>query len=467
MLKYIKMLFVAAVLFAACNKESFTNNPNAYLYADLPEGGDTLSFDTVFTSVGSVTKSFMIKNVDSKSIHIGEIRLAGGENSYFKINVNGAPGTDFNNIDLAAGDSLYVFVAVNIDPTNASNPFVVSDSIGYAWNGNQKFVQLKAYGQNAVFLNAQTISHDTTWTNALPVVLLGNTTVAANATLTIQKGTKVYSHAKTIFEVDGKLLANGGADAADRILFTNDRLDDPYNEATNQWRGINFGASSTGNILNNVTVKNAYVGIADTLSNSPQASPRLALNGCILSNHDYAALYLRNSRATVTNSLIVNSNVQAVLENGGNYSFNYCTIAGYSNDYVSHGNPSLIVDDNPQTGAASALQATFTNCIVYGDNSQTDEIETNANGQSNFSVNFNYGIYKSNTVPAGVTFSNSIQNADPQFMLIDGLRNRYDFSVQNMSPAIGTATPNAVITDILGQSRDAQKPTVGCYEFKN
>ncbi|ANI88060.1 hypothetical protein A9P82_01215 [Arachidicoccus ginsenosidimutans] len=467
MKKYIMLFCLSCLLLAACDKQNFSSSPDAYLYVQLPFGGDTLSFDTVFTSVGSVTQRFKIFNPNKEGIHIDEIKLSGGSNSYFKINVNGNAGTDFQNIDLAGGDSLYVFVAVNINPNDVSNPFVVSDSIGYSYNGHQQFVQLQAYGQNAVFMNAQTINHDTVWKNKLPIVLLGNTTVVSNTTLTIEKGTKIYCHANTIFEVDGKLIANGERDTASRIVFTNDRLDYNYNEMTNQWRGINFGASSKGNVLNNVTVKNAFVGIADTMKASPESISRLILNGCILTNHDYAALYLRNSNVSATNCLITNSNVQVVLENGGSYSFNYCTLAGYGNDYVIHNNPSLVIENNAETAAASVLQATFINCIIYGDDNQADEIKTDEQGGANFSLKFGYGLYKAGSTLSGITFSNSIQNADPQFLNIDNQKNEYDFRLQSTSPAIGTAAPNAVKTDILGQQRDVQKTTVGCYEFKN
>ncbi|HEY0298993.1 MAG TPA: hypothetical protein VGB84_07225 [Arachidicoccus sp.] len=467
MKKYITIIWLSCLLFAACNKQSFTSNPDAYLFVQLPFGGDTLSFDTVFTSVGSVTQQFKIFNPNKEGIHISDLKLYGGGNSYFKINVDGKSGTDFQDIDLEAGDSMYVFVAVNINANDTTNPFLISDSIGYAYNGKEGIIQLRAYGQNAVFMNTQIINHDTVWTNKLPIVLLGNITIASGATLSIEKGTKIYAHAKTVFEVDGKLFANGGSDTADRILFTNDRLDYDYNEQSNQWHGINFGATSMGNVLNNVTVKNAFIGIADTAGDVLQSALRLTLYGCILTNHDYAALYLRNSNVNVANSLITNSNTQVVLENGGKYSFNYCTIAGYGNNYVSHNNASLIIDNNAASSVVSSLQAMFTNCIVYGDTNQKDEIETDEQGQSNFSINFDYGLYKANSTLSGMTFTNSIQNADPYFLDIDNFRNEYDFRVAQTSPAIGSATPNAVMTDILGQPRDGLKPTIGCYDFRN
>ncbi|MDE1190930.1 MAG: hypothetical protein PW786_02135 [Arachidicoccus sp.] len=467
MRKYLIIFTSICIVALSCNKDSFTNNANAYLYADLPAGGDTLSFDTVFTSVSSVTKFFLIKNIDSKSIHINDIQLAGGENSFFKINVNGTPGTNFHNIDLAAGDSMYVFVTVNITPDSNTNPFVIQDSISYSWNGNIRYVQLKATGRNAIFISSQTtIQHDTAWTNKLPIVLLGNFTIDKGATLTIQKGTKIYLHAKTIFQINGTLIANGESDTADRILFTGDRLDDPYYKSPNQWRGINIGEASTGNILNNVTIKNAYIGIADTLNIAAQSPTRLSLSNCIITNHSYAAIYFRNTNAIAINSLISNSNVQTVLENGGKYSFNYCTIAGYGNEYVQHINPSVIIQNNSSAESVNSLTANFTNSIIYGDQSQNDELLTNANNEANFSININYCIYKLNSSLTGVSFSNSIQNSDPLFITTDYNHDNFNFNVEENSPAVGSGIPNSVTTDITGQPRDATKPTIGCYEFK-
>ena len=54
---------------------------------------DTIVFDTVFTTVGSTTKQFKIYNPSSKSIQIDEIELMGGDQSPFRLNVDGEKGT--------------------------------------------------------------------------------------------------------------------------------------------------------------------------------------------------------------------------------------------------------------------------------------------------------------------------------------------------------------------------------------
>ena len=75
--------------------------------------------------------------------------------------------TEVDNIEINANDSIYVFVQVNVNPTAANLPFILRDSILISYNGNQKFVQLQAYGQNAVFLNTVKLTGNVTWNNTL------------------------------------------------------------------------------------------------------------------------------------------------------------------------------------------------------------------------------------------------------------------------------------------------------------
>src|SRR3982750_346777 len=148
------------VLFA-CTKESFTTNP-----ADrLNTSEDTLHFDTVFTSTGSISQVVKIINNNNNNIKVSSVKIAGGNNSFFKINVDGIPGPEVKNVDIAANDSAYVFVTVSINPNANNLPFLVRDSIEVSYNGNRKFIQLDAFGRNAHFFRDRTISANETWNN--------------------------------------------------------------------------------------------------------------------------------------------------------------------------------------------------------------------------------------------------------------------------------------------------------------
>src|SRR5215211_4535439 len=125
-MKPVRNLFLPALLLAvlfSCTKESFTNSSSALLQTSV----DTLHFDTVFTTTGSVTQFVKIINENEKGLHVKSVRLAGGATSVFRINVDGTPGPLVTNIDIAGNDSVYVFVNLRIDPSAASLAFIVQD----------------------------------------------------------------------------------------------------------------------------------------------------------------------------------------------------------------------------------------------------------------------------------------------------------------------------------------------------
>jgi hypothetical protein len=67
-------------------------------------------------------------------------------------------------------------------------------------------------------------------------VILGGIQVDTTATLTIQKGTRIYLHADAPFVVDGTLRVQGSSHDTDRVYFSGDRLDEPYKDFPGSWR---------------------------------------------------------------------------------------------------------------------------------------------------------------------------------------------------------------------------------------
>ena len=125
-LQYIGLLICSFLLLAtSCKKESFITSSDALLRASE----DTLHFDTVFTTLGSTTQYLKLFNQNDAKLNISSIELMGGASSFFKLNVDGLPGTSFKNIEMEANDSLYFFASVRIDPNIANLPFLVRDSI--------------------------------------------------------------------------------------------------------------------------------------------------------------------------------------------------------------------------------------------------------------------------------------------------------------------------------------------------
>lgn len=464
-LKYISYSFFLILIICSCKKESFITSTDAI----LATSADTLSYDTVFTSVGSVTQSFKIFNNNNQKLLLSQVKLAGGAPSSFNINVDGTPADEVDNVEINANDSIYVFVQVKIDPTTADLPFIIRDSIQINYNGNKKFVQLQAYGQNANFLKSVKLTGNVTWTNTLPYVILGGILVDSNATLTIEEGTKIHLHPDAPFLVDGTLITKGTKDQ--RIVFAGDRLDPDYVDFPASWPGLYFSGSSKSNNLNFTVIKNAYQGIvAQDLSLN--AIPKVTISQCIIDNIYDAGILGINTNIAADNCLISNCGKNILLALGGNYSFVHCTVASYSNFFIDHKNPVLQISnsaDQGNTTFVADLNALFTNCIFWGEGGPVENeiLIAKEPGANPFNVHFDNVLYKlKDADPATATFSgNVLKNTDPLFDSINVSRNYYDFHFKKdpSAPGIDMGSVTSFKRD-LDDSLRIGVPDLGCYE---
>ncbi|MBX9782300.1 MAG: hypothetical protein K2X48_03305 [Chitinophagaceae bacterium] len=456
------MFILSVFIFTAssCRKETINTSNEARL--DI--GRDSLLFDTVFTTAGSITKYFLIKNDNKQKISISNIQLMGGTASAFKMNVDGSQGTQFSNIELAANDSLYVFVRVNVNPTAANQPFVIKDSVRIQWNGNTLHKQLEAWGQNANYIRSAIFQGNFTWTKTKPYVILGGMIVDTNAVLTIQPGTRIYLNADAPFIVDGTLLINGTK--VDSVVFKSNRLDNPYKDYPGAWPGIYFRGSSKDNRLTYTYIKNAYQGVVAEKP-SGNMNPKVTLNNCYLDNIYDIAVFGVNSSITANNCLISNCGNNIALLYGGTYNFTHCTAASFSNLFVAHKNPVLVatnfVKQNNQILSAP-LNANFTNCILWGDEGFVDnEVVTDKQGTDALNLTFNNVLYRAKTDPANTVLNNVIKNQNPAFDSVDAGRRFYSFKLRAGSPAINKGIVTSLTTDMEGKPR-VGLPDLGCYE---
>ncbi len=446
------------IFFFACKKESFTDHPSAILTTTT----DSIHFDTVFTSTGSVTQFFRIINNNNKGIRISQVSLAGGTGSPFRINVDGIPGPVVNDLEIKANDSLYVFVTVTINPNASGLAFIERDSIAVNYNGNTTWVQLDAFGQNANFLRNHTISSNTEWDNQLPYVILGQLAIAPNATLTINKGARIYMHADAPFIVEGKLLVNGEKEDSNRVVFTGDRLDEPYRNFPASYPGLVFTQSSSGNILNYAIIKNAYQGI---VAMEPGTGTKLTLNETRIENAYDAGLIGINTSITASNLLVSNCGKNIMLVKGGQYYFNHCTSVAFSNNYIQHREPVLLVT-NYLGASAFDLDAQFTNSIFWGEANGlvTDEVVVLKSPAATASVSFDHVLWRVQNAPAGITANAIISNQQPLFDSINIFDRIYNFRLKEGSPALNTGISSGLLRDLDGNPRPVNLPDLGAFE---
>ncbi len=446
------------LILSACNKESITTNKDALLFTSA----DTLSFGKLFTGSGSITQSLKIFNGNDQNLLLTSLNLSGGSASVFQMNVNGVPGVSFSNIEIAAGDSIYVFVSTLIPTSGLALPFLVRDSIRIAWNSNEQFVQLNAEGRNARWLVGGLISKDTSFSNDLPIVIQNPLTIAEGATLTIAEGTSIYFDANAALLINGSLHAEGNFFDSTRIRLSGSRLDEPYSTFPGSWPGIIFSNSSYNNQLNYVSIQNGVSGIQ--IFGNGQA--QLTLNGCVIDNQLAYGIAAINSNINAVNCQISNCQLNNIFFAGGNYNFNHCTVVTYSNFLIAHDGPVAFLTDQDNALNQYPLNGNFTNCIFYGSGGLVEnEINSTVFG-AGVSTNFRNVFYSNTFDQSGVEFENSINSNDPNFNLIDYENNIFDFSLSPISPCNNAGIGTSVIVDILGQKRSDQTPDIGCFEME-
>jgi len=259
------VLFLALLSFQSCRKDEFIDtNPSIKLAFST----DSILFDTVFTTIGSVTKQLKVYNNNDNTISISSIKLEGGSPSFYRINVDGEPSLEVRDVEIAAKDSLYIFIHVTIDPNNTNNPLVVADQIVFETNGNVQGVDLVAWGQDAYFYYYNIISFDYEFKNDKPHVVYGYVIIDSSYTLSIEEGTNVYMHANSFLYVyrDGSLKINGTLDKP--VTIQGDRLEEYYKDIPGQWNWIWLSAMSVDNEINYAIIRNSVRGVQiDTVGN--------------------------------------------------------------------------------------------------------------------------------------------------------------------------------------------------------
>lgn len=461
-LSYAYLLIVSGcLLFCSCKKDSFITTGDARIATSV----DSLKYDTVFTSIGSTTQSLKIINLNGQRLRLSKVKLMGGAASSYKININGYAASELSDIEVAADDSIYVFVTVNINPNLSNLPFIVTDSIEILYNGNTRYIKLEAFGQNANFLRNKVITGNVRWTNNLPYVILGSVRIDTTASLTVDAGCKIYAHADAPIIVDGTLIVNGSSQ--EEVIFSGDRTDADYKDLPAGWPGIYFRGNSKNNVLKFAVVKNAYQAI---VAEKPAVNinPKVTLHQCKIDNAYDAGILCVNSSLNADNSLVSNCGNNVSFIYGGSYNLTNCTIAAYST-LITHKNPSLQLNNFiTQNGSSftANLNAVFSNCIFWGETGLVDdELSVVKQGPNNFVVTFNKCLYKAINDPANSIFTSCLKNQDPMFDSIEVSKKYFDFHTTNsQAPGINKGGFTLFSKDLDDKDRNIGLPDLGCYE---
>lgn len=472
---------------------------------------DTVYLDTVFTDIGSSTYTLKVYNRSDKNISIPSLRLKEGTASKYRLMVDGMAGQEFENVEMLAKDSMYIFVSVTADVADA-NPtdFLYTDQILFGDGINPQKVELVTLIQDAIFLYPQKFSDGTTetlpigddeiygffldeadptngnelhWTNTKPYVVYGYAAVPSTKTLVVDAGARVHFHAESglIVANNASIHVNGTTslteDLENEVIFEGDRLEPDFAEVPGQWGAIWLTQGSTNNQISNLTIKNATVGILVS-GNDGTPTPTLDIESTQIYNCSNVGILARTGNIEGRNVVINNCGQTAFAGSfGGSYEFTHCTFANY---WSSPTQTSVLLDDYIQTDTGNVVEpltkANFRNCIIYG--SSNLAISLKKEGTS-FNYNFDHCLIK--FIDPGNLISNTELyqfSSNPKFanciIATNSSSNRPDFKAPSNneliigedSAAKGTAdfTYSSGTTDILNQSR-SNPSDMGAYNW--
>lgn len=449
------------------------NSPDAQLRISV----DTITFDTIFTTIGSTTQRFTVQNPYDETVLISSIRVAGGSMSNFRLNINGVVGNELYDVEVPGRDSIYIFVEVTVDPTGQNLPMVVQDSILFTTNTNLQDVNLIAYGQDFTLVKGETIG-TTTWTADKPYLVYDYVYVDSLSTLTIEPGARIHFHKGAGLYVRGTVIADGTPEAP--IRFLSDRLEDSYKNIPDQWNSIILFSGSHDNVFNHTVIKNANIGLqVGTLEHEGYAS--VELTNSRIENMAYAGLFALKSKIYGYNDVIANCGYYAAaLLIGGEYEFYHTTIANYWGKYGNKARSTsslvisnvLVVQDSEGSKVSyngDLIKANFGNSIIYGNINK--ELELGDNGENMFNYMFDHCILQipDTTNVSDKNHYNQVWKGldyNPDF--IDPYDD-YDYQLDSLSSAIDMGSIEIAKNfpfDILNKNRTADDaPDLGAYEY--
>ena len=509
---YITLSLIALVFWSSC-RQDFIFAPSS---GNLSFSKDTVYLDTIFSNIGSSTYTLKVYNTSDEDILIPSIKLSKGQESNYRMNVDGLIGNgaligkEFENIELLARDSMYVFIETTIDIfplVENETQFLYTDVIVFENTSGVQKVELVTLVRDAVFIFpnrdaegvVETLAFDTdgdgvddetsvrgrflqdselTFTNEKPYVVYGYAAVGDGKTLNINPGARIHFH-----EDSGLLITNNaslhvnGLPSLDlellenEVVFEGDRLEPLYENVPGQWQTIWLFNGSTDNVINYATIKNGTIGV---LSDGNQQDPtKLEINNSQVYNQSNFGILGRATSIIAENIVINNSGLSSFAGTvGGNYNVTHSTIANYwtssFRQYPALLLNNFIVDSENTVTTNPLVAANFTNCIIYGNDNPELFFENENSEDFNFkftnsliyfedpNVNFSSPEYDfSNTT----LYENVIFNNDPQFLNPSNNKLNIPFG----SPAEGVGIVSGNLTkDITNTTRNSP-PDLGPY----
>jgi len=481
------LLLLGWLIVSGCQRERFYTEPDAMVMFSL----DTLRFDTVFTQKGSSTKILKVYNPYDRSLIIDHIYLEGGNSSNFRLNIDGLPGNEGRDYNIAPKDSMYIFAEVTVDPDMplSISPFIIEDKIIVITKGNQQQVVLEAWGQNANYIpsfNAQGVqallscnNGEVIWNDPKPYVIYGILAIDS-CMLTIPAGTKIYVHGGIVrtggsdFYNDGILVAlrNGRLNirgTKDRpVIIQSDRVEPSFQKVSGQYSGIRLARGSRGpHFIEYAEIRHAIVGVyADSAS-------VLNVRNSRFSYCSSAGLAGVHARIVVENSLFHDNDGGSVaMIYGGTYDYTYCTFSNINSSRDAVTAQNFICYDPPfcSEGDIFPLDLRLTNSIIVNGSRDALGLANASENPADFKYRLDHCLLNVDELLRRPRFADFFDNctscttyARNQPLFLDPRMGDYSLDTASVARGKGVFVPEITL-DLLGNMRK-MPPDVGCFEF--
>tara|TARA_Y100000991_G_scaffold68399_1_gene51088 strand:+ start:8968 stop:10557 length:1590 start_codon:yes stop_codon:yes gene_type:complete len=432
----LRLFFIVTVSFLwnSCDNEiNFDVNDT-----ELTFSKDTIYLDTVFTNIGSSTYNLKVYNNSNRNILIPEIKLSKGEDSYYRLNVDGIYdqnndlGKRFNNIEILANDSLYIFIETTIDINELNtdqNSFLYEDKIEFLNSNSTQDVKLISLVKDAVFIyperyegdqqfiyetleidfNGDGVNEQTNirgryldedeliFTNDKPYVIYGYAAAGLGNELIIEKGARIHFHDNSglIISNGASIKANGEfsqnpTELENQIIFEGDRLEPYFENVPGQWGTIWLLEGSLNNEFSYCTIKNASVGIY-TNGGDNLDDYMINLNNVQIYNSSNFGILSISSSVSAQN-LVINKSGQSSFAGiyGGKFHFNHCTIANFWSSGIRQYPSALFnnfyIDSDENEFINEVFELIITNSVIDGNQNIEFLIEKLGSYELNYSL---------------------------------------------------------------------------------
>lgn len=339
---------------------------------NLTFSSDTIFLDTVFNNLTTTTQILTVYNQSKNDITIPKIQL-GKPDSKYRLNVDGIPGNEFDDVLVLKEDSIFVFIETTVDAADTDDEMLYKDQILFDPNGTSQDVDLITLVREATLLYPTTGTDfeltETTFSKDIPYVIYGNAIVPENSSLTVEAGSTIY------FSEDASLTLSNGSTfniegtLQDSVVFRGDRLNYNYDRVPGQWSGINIQENVTANI-NFLRVLNPSTGLEIKNSN-------LTIKNTEIYNASDYSISAENATIAGENLALGQARIANLNLQGGTHHFKHCTFANYWSKGVRFTKniqlSNYTTSEEIGTTELPLTQVHFTNCIVAG--SRRDEID--------------------------------------------------------------------------------------------